>query len=134
MKIWYGYSSEHSTSMSIIASFKTEEETDAALRKLKEEKPQIAPINKERRSLYSAHASYFGNECIAAKGKNNKLIISTDMFEYVVLVELLLSYRAEVKLYTEGCPWENILENTPDLREAAESLGYWFDDMYDDLD
>ena len=133
MKIWYGYSSEHSTGMTIIAEFKTAEEMKAVKsvtehcnndRKLKFR-------NTERKTLYTPFAMCFGEDYWAYEAKNNKMIIDTDAFVYSTMIELLLSQNAEIKIAGENYPIEETELNTPDLRECAESIGYWFDDMDD---
>ena len=56
MKIWYGYSSEHSTGVTIIATFTDTERYEAALTKLKDHNADTEYPSKERESLYSIFA------------------------------------------------------------------------------
>ena len=131
MRIWYGYSSEHSTGMTIIATFKTAEAMAAVKEKIEHYDSKLKFSSPERMSLYTPFAKTFGEGYSAYEGKNNKMIIDTDAFVYSTMIELLLSQNAEIKISGESYPLEETELNTPDLRECAEKAGFWFDDMDD---
>ncbi len=134
MKIWYGYSSEHSTCMTIIAEFKTAEDMMEAKQGI-DNRYTMKFRSKERKCLFSAFAKEFWEDDYEANvAKNNKMIIFTDACLYPNVVELLLSQNAEVKMSGENYPIIETELNTPDLRECAEEMGFWFDDMDDYLD
>lgn len=135
MKIWYGYSSEHSTGVTIVATFTDAERYKAALTKLKDHNVATEYPSKERESLYSIFAQDFWEDDTVVPCKNNKILISTDAYIYTALIELLLAEGAdEIQLSDEDYPIEEKVLNTPDLREEAEKLGYWFDDMDDEFE
>ena len=136
MKIWYGYSSEHSSCMTIIAEFKSEEDMMEAERAIINNRHEMKFRSSERKALFSDFADCFweAGDYDVGRGKNNKLLISTDAYGYTNAVELLLSQGAEVKIAGEDYPIEETELNIPDLRECAERMYYWFDDMDDDPD
>lgn len=135
MKIWYGYSSEHSTGMTIVASFKDAESFEEAMKKLKDRNAITKYPSKERESLYSVFAKRFWDDDTIVPCKDNKILISTDSYIYTALIELLLAEGAdEIKLADESCPIENNVLDTPDLRNEAAKLGYCLDDMGDDFE
>ena len=135
MKIWYGYSSEHSSCITIIAEFKSEEDMIKAERAIINNRREMKFRSSERKALFSDFADYFWEaDYDVGRGKNNKLLISTDAYAYTNAVELLLSQGTEVKIAGEDYPIEETELNTPDLRECAERMYYWFDDMDDDPD
>lgn len=133
MKIWYGYSSEHSSCMTIIAEFKSEDDMTRAEWAIINDRHGMEFKNNERKALFSDFADYFweAGDYDVGRGKNNKLLISTDAYGYTNAVELLLSQGAEVKIAGEDYPIEETELNIPDLRECAERMYYWFDDMDD---
>ena len=133
MKIWYGYSSEHSSCMTIIAEFKSEGDMMEAERAIINNRHEMKFRSSERKALFSDFADYFweAGDYDVGRGKNNKLLISTDAYGYTNAVELLLSQGAEVKIAGEDYPIEETELNIPDLRECAERMYYWFDDMDD---
>ena len=130
MKIWYGYSSEHSTCMTIIAEFKKVEDMMEAEQGINNNRYDIDYNSTERKHLFSAFSKEFWEDDYKAHiANNNKMIIFTDAFLYSNVVELLLSKNAEVKLAGQDYPIIETELDVPDLRECAEEMGFWFNDM-----
>ena len=59
MKIWYGYSSEHSSCMTIIAEFKSEDDMTRAEWAIINDRHGMEFKNNERKALFSDFADCF---------------------------------------------------------------------------